>query len=122
MRFQSAYSVDHIYAGVSEFSRPVDVPRFVKSRFEFDDDRYMFSILCGQAKCFYDFAGFASAIERLLDGNNRRVGGGSLDKLNDGFIGLVRVIQQSVASADGLEYAFRAREFRRRLSGPVGVF
>ena len=122
MHFVAEHAVNDVRARVFEALRPVDVVGFVETRHQFDDDGDLFARQRGVHQGFGQLGSRAGAVNRHFDGDDVGIGGGFADEADDGFEGLVGMVQQDVLARGGVEY--RAVFFQRRghAAGARGVF
>ena len=121
MGFESAHAVDDLDSRPLEFARPDHVSRFVKPRFELDDNRDVFPKFCGPFEGSDNGTFPARAIEGLFDGQNVRVVGGFFDQADDWFEALVGMAQEDVLGSDVLEHRFGRIDLRGALGWPDGI-
>ena len=101
MRFQFDEAVDDLHARTLELSGPGEVLLLVEARLQFDHGRYRLARF-GRVDQRADHGGlFAGAVERLLDGDDLRVGGSLAQKGNDHLEALIGVMNDDVLLADG---------------------
>ncbi|EKY07317.1 hypothetical protein HMPREF9120_01046 [Neisseria sp. oral taxon 020 str. F0370] len=120
--FVAEYAVNDVRARVFEALRPVDVVGFVETRHQFDDDGHLFARQRGVHQGFGQLGSRAGAVNRHFDGDDVGIGGGFADEADDGFEGLVGMVQQDVLPRGRIEY--RAVFFQRRghAAGARGEF
>ena len=98
-------AVDDVAAGLLELACPADVGLLVEARLDLDDHQHLLAGLGGVDEGVDDRGVARRAVERLLDRQHVRVGGGLLDEaLHRGGERVVGVVQQHVVAACGLEH------------------
>ena len=103
MRFQSDNAVINLHAGFLQTARPADVGSFVETCFQFYDDGDFFT-RGGADECANDGRILAGAIKSLLDAENVGIVRGAFDKLHDGQIGIVWVVEKDVTLAQYVKH------------------
>ena len=108
VRLEADQAVDDVAAGPLQGARPADVGHLVEAGLHLDQHHHL---LAGGGRVDQrvdDRRVAAGAVERLLDGQHVRVGGGLLDEaLHAGGERVVRVVHQDVALAQPVEDAAR---------------
>ena len=120
-------AVDDVAAGLLELARPADVGLLVEAGLDLDDHQHLLAGLGGVDERLDDRAVAGGAVERLLDRQHVRVGGGLLEEaLHRRGEGVVGVVQQHVVARHGVEDVDRRRRLdlrqarvRRREEGGV---
>ena len=103
-------AVDDVAAGLLELAGPADVGLLVEAGLDLDDHQHLLAGLGGVDERVDDRGVAGGAVERLLDRQHVRVGGGLLDEpLHRRRERVVRVVQQHVVAPRGLEHVDRAR-------------
>ena len=80
VRLEPDQPVDHVAAGVLELACPADVGLLVEARLDLDDHEHLLACLGGVDQGVDDRGVAGGAVERLLDREHVRVGGGLLDE------------------------------------------
>jgi len=118
---EAGEAVDDVDAGGFEFLGPVDVLLFVEAGLELHDGRDLLAETAGLKEAPHHGRVAAAAVERLLDGDDVRIGRGLLQEVEHAAEGFVRVVEHQVALADrGERVGFRLERFgKRRVEGRV---
>ena len=98
--FQPQQAVDNVAAGFFQHLRPENIVFLVKTGFQLNQDRHLFSIVRRFSERRDNRGVTADTVEGLLDRQHLRVAGSFLDKIDDRLKGLKRVGQQYIAFAD----------------------
>ena len=107
---QPDLAVDDVAAGLLELAGPADVGRLVEARLDLDQRQHLLARLGGVDEGVDDRGVAGRAVERLLDGQHVRVGGGLLEEaLHGRRERVVRVVQQYVVPTGRLEHVDRRR-------------
>ena len=110
VRLEPDQAVDDVAARLLELAGPTDVGLLVEAGLDLDEDQHLLAGLGGVDERVDDRRVTGGAVQRLLDGEHVRVGGGLLDEaLHAGRERVVRVVQQDVAPRDRREHVGRAR-------------
>ena len=92
-------AVDDVAAGLLELAGPADVGLLVEARLDLDEHQHLLAGLGGVDERVDDRGVAGGAVERLLDRQHVRVGGGLLDEpLHARGERVVRVVQQHVVA------------------------
>jgi hypothetical protein len=103
MGFVADEAVDDVDAGFLHLARPVDVVGFVEAGFQFDERGDLFAVERRVHERADDGGVAAGAIERLLDREDLGIACGLLDEIDDGREGVVGMVEEDFAFADGVE-------------------
>ncbi len=85
-------AIDHVDAVILQFAGPFDVIGFIEAGAEFDYGGDLFAVFCGSHEGTDDAGIAAGAVERLFDGEDFGVDGGTLEEFDDrieAFVGMV---------------------------------
>ena len=108
VRLQPDDAVDDVAAGPLQRPGPLDVRLLVEARLDLDQGHDLLAGLGGVDQRVDDRGVTGRAVERLLDRQHVRVGGGLLDEaLHAGGERLVRVVHEHVAVAQRREHRLR---------------
>ena len=108
MRFEADDAVDHVHAGAFQLARPHDVRVFIEACFDFDERKHLLAGMGGVNQRVDDRRIAGCAVQRLLDGEHLRIGCCLREeRLHGGREGVIGVVQQDVALADGGENVLR---------------
>lgn len=110
MGLQAHQAVDDVAAGLLQLAGPLDVGGLVEAGLDLHQDEDLLAGL-GRLDERVDYGGVAGRpVQRLLDREDVRIGGGLLqERLHGGGEGVVRVVQQDVLAAQGGEDVRRGR-------------
>ena len=97
---EADHAVHDVGAGFLQAVGQLDVGFFVESRAQLDDDRHVLAGLRGGDQRVDDRRFVAGAVQRLLDGEHARVGGGATQEIEHRPEAVERVMQQDVLLAD----------------------
>ena len=101
VRLEPDQAVDDVAAGLLELAGPADVGLLVEAGLDLDDHQHLLAGLGGVDEGVDDRGVARGAVERLLDRQHVRVGGGLLDEpLHRGGERVVGVVQQYVVRAE----------------------
>src|SRR5262245_2387090 len=114
MGLQPDQAVDDVDAGLLKSRRPLDVRLFVEAGLEFDQHCDLFAVLGGLDQRFDYRRILAHAVERLFDRQHARVARGLAQEFDHRRERLVRVVEQNVLVAYGVEDVFSGTQRRRR--------
>ena len=118
MRLEADEAVDHVHARLLQCARPLDVGLFVEARLDLDERDDLLAGLGGVDERVDDRGVAGRAVQRLLDRQHVRVGGGLLDEaLHARGERVVRVVHQHVAVAQRREDALGCLAFAERRRG-----
>ena len=107
---QADQAVDDVAAGLLQLARPLDVGLLVEAGLDLDEDEDLLAGLGGVDQRVDDRGVAGGPVQRLLDREDVRVGGGLLQEgLDGGGERVVRVVQQDVALAQRGEDVGRGR-------------
>ena len=115
--------IDDVHPRLLQCTRPLDVPLFVEAGLELDQNGDLLAPVGGLDQRLHDRAARRGAVERLLYGEDIGVGGGGreerLDRSGEGVVG---VMNEQIALADGNEDVRRlAVDARQPTVGHPGV-
>ena len=120
VRLESDDAVDHMHAGAFELAGPHDVRVLIEPRFDLDEREDLLAGVRSVNQRVDDRRIAGRAVQRLLDGEHLRVGGRlGEERLHGSREGIVGMVQQDVALADGGENVLRMAGFDFR-NLPVG--
>src|SRR5205823_6421153 len=112
VRFQSDHAIDNVRARFFQLTSPANISGLIKAGAQFDQSGDLFAII-GSLDQRLDYGRItAGAIERNLDRQNLRIGGGTLDKADNGIETFVRMMQQNILFAHDLENVGLRRQGR----------
>ncbi len=112
---QSHDAVHHVHARAFELAGPRDVGVLVEARLDLDQSQHLLARVRGVNQRVDNRRIAGRTVQRLLDGQHLRVGGGlRQERLHGRREGIVRVVQQDVAFADGGEDVLRTGRFDLR--------
>ncbi len=95
MRLQPREAIRNLHARIFQAARPVNVRHFIEARLEFDDDSDFF-FSSGIEQRFRDRRIRIRAIQRLLHRQNARIAAGRIEKIHDGVVRLVRMMDENI--------------------------
>ena len=98
---ESHHAIDNVGADLFELGGPGEVGLFVEAGQQFDNHGHLLAALGRIDQVLHQHRVGAGAIHGLLDGDDVGVGCGLIEKINDRGEGLIRVMQQDFALADG---------------------
>ena len=98
VNLQAAHAVNHVRPGPLQLPRPADVALLVETGLEFDQCHDLFAVLGGGPECAQQPPVVSGAVERLLDRQHVRVGGGGLQKGQYPSEAVVGVVQQLITA------------------------
>ncbi len=104
MSFQADDTVVNLHACFLQTSRPANVGRSVKSRFQFHHNCNFFACSCRNQSAD-DWRILTGSIERLLDAEYIGIIRGAFNELHDGQIRIVRMMQKDVVLAQSVEHS-----------------
>ncbi len=107
-------AVDDVRAHVLERPRPADVGLLVEPGAQLHQHRHLLALLGGPGEGLGDRGRGAHAIQRHLDREHPGIAGRFLDEAGDVIEGVIRVVHEHVAGADGAPDVRRLLERRHR--------
>ena len=111
VNLESGKAVNDVDARAFQLFRPVDVLLFVKTRLQFHDGRHLLAATAGFQKALYNRRTAPATIKRLFDGDDIRIQGRLLQKMQDAPEGIVGVVHHLIAFGD------RRKHVRIRFKG-----
>src|SRR5262245_59979138 len=106
MSLEAHEAVHNVTARTLQHLRPADVRLFVEAGLHLNQHHHLLTGLGGRDERVHDRGVAAGAVERLLDGEDVRIGGRLLDEaLDAGREGMVRVMHEDVRVAESGEDA-----------------
>ena len=103
MRLQAEESVDDVDAALLERPRPDDVRLLVEPRLQLDDRGNLLTGLGRARERLHDWRVSAGSVQRLLYRQHVGIVGGARDELDHGVERLVRLLEEDIPLADGVE-------------------
>ncbi len=103
VRLESHDAIHHVRAGFLQPVRQLDVRFLVEARAQLDDDGDVLAGVRGGDQRIDDRRLIAGAVQRLLDREHARVGGGAAQEIEHRAEAVERVMQQHVLLADHRE-------------------
>ena len=112
MGLQADDAVHHVHARAFQLAGPRDVGVLVETRLDLDQRQHLLAGMRGVDQRVDDRRIAGCTVQRLLDGQHLRIGRGlRQERLHGRREGIVRVVQQDVALADGGENVLRTGRF-----------
>src|SRR5437868_679545 len=124
VRFQSDHAIDNMRACFLQLTGPANIGGLIKARAQFDQGGDLLAIVGGLDQRL-DYGRIAArSVKRNLDREHLRIGGGALDKADNGIETFVGMMQQNILFAHDLENVGLRRQGRIGcgLKGPVFQF
>ena len=94
--------MEHLHSGIFQITRPADVGSLVEARFELHHRRHFLVSRRGHQR-WNDQGMFAGAVKRLLDRQDTIVFGRRLNERNHCIVGIERMMQQYIVTAQFFE-------------------
>src|SRR4029077_20275090 len=114
VRFQSDHAIDNVRARFFQLTSPANIGGLVEAGAQFHHSSDLLAVIGGLDQRLNYGRTTAGAIERNLERQNLRIGGGTLDEADNGIETFVRMMQQNVLFAHDLE------NVRLRWQGRIG--
>src|SRR5437588_4458789 len=112
VRFQPHHAIDDVGPGFLELPGPANIGGLIKPGAYFHQSGDLLAVVSGLDQRLNYGRITAGAIERNLDRQNQRIGGGTLDKPDNGIETFVRMMQQNILFAHDLENVALRRQGR----------
>ena len=103
MNFQPRGGEDNVYTRFRQTARPVDIGLFVETCLQLNHHGHFFAVVRGVDHRVDDAGVFRHAVNIDFDCQHARVKGGLTQQLQHVFKRVIRIVEQDVAFADGIE-------------------
>ena len=94
--FESGKTIHHVTACLFQLMPPMDIVFFIKTRFHFQQHRYLLATFCGFRQGSHNRRMTGHPVQRLLDGHDLIISGCISYKADNRFKGIIGMIEETI--------------------------